>query len=794
MHEIDTHSIQVLEYPKVRAIIASFTLSPYGRRRVETMRPIFDRDEIETRLRRSAQMREIIRFEEAMPLDKSDDISELIDKARIEGVHLEPKQLLQVRSFLEIAAALHRYGKQDDRAEKFPDICEILSRFHPKRDIAATIGKAIDSDGSVTDNASRNLTRIRRELIAAEAHIKQHLDKILGSRRKHAGWQDDVITIRDGRFVIPVLSGDFQTSQGIVHDKSHSGATLFVEPSSAIPLNNKLRQLQQDERVEIDRILRELTALVGDAADDIKTDLNSYGLLDDVHARATFAIKIKAAPPAVSDSCKIDLIDARHPLLVYAAESNENIVPLDISLDRDTQGILVTGPNTGGKTVALKTIGLLTLMVMSGLEISADHKSTIGIYQQVFADIGDEQSIELSLSTFSSHVRNIIVAVNEADQKSLVLLDEIGAGTDPKEGAALAEVIILTLLEQGCNLIATTHYSQLKTLPLEIPSLVNASLEFDRQNLQPTFRLRIGHPGSSYAIDIAHRLGLPSEMAKKASQLLGSDERSLDNLIARLDEDLKTLNQRNRELEDRLAGAGRLEEFYRAQKEQLATKERELTKQFTEKFQQQLENGKEAINRLIKEIRETQAASRKIKESQQKLAGFEKEIADRKKVITPKRESDGRLLKKGDLVWIEKFKTEGEVIEMVGKKKARVAIGSASMVVDTIELERREQEPKGPKGGRRDAKVEATAAQGDFHPEIMLRGLTVEEALERLDKFLDDAVVAGIGQVYVVHGKGTGTLRRHLTTYLKNHKAIKSIRVGDWNEGGHGVTIARLKE
>jgi DNA mismatch repair protein MutS2 len=795
MHEIDAHSLKVLEFPRVREIIAGFTLSPYGKEQAENIRPIFDREIVGRSLRESAQMRDIIRFEEAMPLQRIEDTSELIEKSRVDGIHLESKGLLEIKLFLDTVCDLHTYGKSEERGEKFPDVTEIIGHFHPKREISKAIGKAIDSSGEIMNSASSTLAQIRRGMGDSEVKLKQHLERILSSRRKHAGWQDDVITVREGRFVIPVLSGDFRSNAGIVHDKSHSGATLYIEPNSAVPLNNKLRQLQQDERVEIDRILRDLTAMIGEAADDIKADLDTYGSLDSVHAKATFALKVDASSPEISEGNQLSLIDARHPLLIYAAGSCDGVVPLSISLDESNQAILVTGPNTGGKTVALKTIGLLTLMAMSGLEISADHKSQIRIYNKIYADIGDEQSLELSLSTFSSHIRNIIAAINDADENSLVLFDEIGAGTDPKEGVALAEVIILNLLERGCNLIATTHYSQLKTLPLDHSELLNASLEFDRENLQPTFRLKIGHPGASYAIDIARRLGLPSDMADQAAVLLGSGERSLDKLIAKLDDDLDYLQQRKRELEKRLTNTRYLEEKYQSRQDTIDRREKELSREYVEKLEKQLQEGKREIDSLVKEIRESQASSDKIKKSHKKLKSRSDEAGRLKKAAANQATADGRLLKKGDTVWIEKFDTEGEVVEMIGKKKAKIVVGSAFMTVDTIDLTRKKPREKTDKTKkyRRTNTIHAAAAEGEFSPELMLRGMTVEEALEALEKFLDDAVLAGVGQVYIIHGKGTGRLRKNLSTYLKSHRVVESIRVGDWNEGGHGVTIARLK-
>jgi len=796
MREIDTHSLGVLEFHRIREIIAGRTLSPYGKAQIDDLRPIFKRQRIEMRLRRSAQMRDIIRFEEAMPLERIDDISPLIEKARVEGMHLDPKGLLTVKSFLEITSALSAYGKSTERSEKFPDIVEILARFHPKRDIAKAIGKAIDPAGEILNSASSLLAGIRRDLGDIESRVKQQLSKLLGTRKKRAGWQDDVITIRNGRYVIPVLSNEFRTSEGIVHDKSHSGATLFVEPAAVIALNNKLRQLQQDERQEMDRILRELTALVGASANEINADLETYGILDAAHAKATFALKIGSHTPTIAKQVELNLIDARHPLLLYTATTHKHVIPLNIHLDENNQGILVTGPNTGGKTVALKTIGLLTIMAMAGLEIPADKKSKIGIYDQVYADIGDEQSLELSLSTFSSHIRNIIAAVNDADNKTLVLFDEIGAGTDPREGAALAEVIIVTLLNRGCHLIATTHYSQLKTLPLENPGLQNASLEFDRENLNPTFKLKLGIPGASYAIDIARRLGLPDHMAAQAEALLGSAERSVDSLISKLDTDLDRIHEQKEELEERLKQARALEDLYQSRSELLDRKEQETIAEITTVFEKQLKDDKLEIDRLIKQIRESQADRGKIKESQIELQKRSEKIDALKKTAAPRKsQTDARILKKGDRVWIEKFRTEGEVVEMIGKKKAKIAIGSAFMTVDTIDLTRRDgtSDTTARAAKRPSGKVRAEAATGEFNPEIMLRGMTVDEATERLDKFLDDAVVAGVAQVYIVHGKGTGALRKNLSAFLKAHRNVESIRIGNWNEGGHGITIARLK-
>lgn len=795
MQQIDSHTIQILEFPRIKEIISGLTLSPEGRTNVANLHPIFEADEIRLRLRRSAQMRDIIRFQEAMPLSQMDDITEFIDKAKVDGMRLDSKALLKIKLFVDTVGDLKKYGRAENRAEHFPDICDLLARFRVHAEISEAIAKAIDSAGDILDKASSNLARIRRELGDTENRVRQQLNKVLSSRQKHAGWQDDVITVRDGRYVIPVLSGDYKASEGVVHDKSQSGATFYIEPTATIEINNKLRRLQQNERIEIDRILREITALVGAASADLENNLENYGLLDFVHASAGFALKIDATSPIVTAHASMNLVEARHPLLVYAAEDKDDVIPLSIALDPDNQGILVTGPNTGGKTVALKTIGLLTLMVMSGLEISADKKSSLGIYKNIYADIGDEQSLELSLSTYSSHIRNIIAALDTADENSLILFDEIGAGTDPKEGAALAEIIIKHFLARGCHLIVTTHYSQLKSLPLEHPGLVNASLEFDRVNLKPTFRLIIGVPGSSYAIEVARRLGLPAEMAEQAAELLGSDERSVEKLIENLDSDLRQVSDEKRVLREKLAEVNISLAEARIEKEKFDQEKDRIKKEFVAKYDEQLHQSKRELDKLIKEIRQSQASTKKVKEAHRTIEKESHSISALKKEIAPRQEADFKELDPGQAVWIEKFKTEGEVVEMIGSKRVKVAINGAFMTLDTIDCIRRGDNKTDKKSGGKTSysNVRASSGDGGFSPEIMLRGMTVDEAMGKLEKFLDDAMLAGVGQVYVIHGKGTGKLRRKLSVFLKNHISVDSIRIGDWNEGGHGVTIARLK-
>ncbi|MBD3256829.1 endonuclease MutS2, partial [candidate division GN15 bacterium] len=454
---------------------------------------------------------------------------------------------------------------------------------------------------------------------------------------------------------------------------------------------------------------------------------------------------------------------------------------------------LITGPNTGGKTVALKTVGLMVLMAQTGLPIPAGDKSMVGVFPQVYADIGDEQSIELSLSTFSSHMKNIIHAVEQVTGDTLVLLDEIGAGPDPKEGAALAESIILHLVEQGARLLSSTHYSQLKTLALDHSEIENASLEFDRKTLAPTYRLQMGIPGSSYAVEIAGRLGMPEDICKHATTLLGTSERSLGELISSLENELKQVREDKADLTERLDKARRLEEYYKAQTAKLESEVEERRTEALKETEDLLEESRRELERMVAEIRRTQAEGKRVKDAHKYLRDTSdrvKELRRKDRQKTDKSQPvDPTRFSKGDRVRIISLDREGEVTEVLSGDRARVRVGAVNTVVELRNLERLQQ----PGGKQPTRPTAATPDVSDISPEIHLRGMTAEEGILALEQFLDRAVVAGLSQVYVVHGKGTGALRRALTEYLKGSREVDSIRLGNWNEGGAGVTIVKLK-
>ncbi len=786
MPGFDLHTLDVLEYPKIKSILRGLCLTPYGQNRVDEIAPLFDIEIIRCKLDEAAQMRDIVRFGEAFPLSQMDDITASITKSKTPGIFLDPSEMLKIKDLLEITDDLSQY-RRDDRAN-FPRISDYLNRLKTYPEIIKHISKTIDRDGSIFDDASARLKQLRMDIFDTKRKIVNRLEHILADRHKSPGWQDDTITQRDGRYVIPIVAGQFRADSGIIHDRSQSGATLFVEPSETVELNNKLGLNLQDERLEIDRILREITAKIGAVAEPLAVNCEIIGVLDAIHAAALLAVKTDSLRPRINSGAVLDIRFARHPLLMYYSKDRSAVIPNDISLGNGRLAIIVTGPNTGGKTVLLKTVGLMVLMVQSGLLVPADESSEFGLFGNIFADIGDEQSIELSLSTFSSHIRQIIFAVRNATERTLILLDEIGAGTDPKEGAALAESVLQKLVALKSKVIVTTHYSQLKTLPMLHPEMENASFEFDRKTLKPTFRLLTGIPGASYAVEIAHRLGMPDDIADNATRLLGKGERSLTGLIESMESELTILKKDKVALEEKLKNAGQLEDFYHQQVNKLKEEADSARKAHLQELDSLLNSTRIEVERLVKEIRESKASQETVRQTHTFLKESRTKVDKLKSKYTPK-SPPTETLQPGDTVAIESLRKEGEFVEMIGGDRARVRIGNILMTLNISDLKKITDFKTTPAVNSNIGMRDLTAPG----PEIHLRGMTVEEAREALDKFLDSALMTGLKQIYVVHGKGTGTLRKTMTEFLKKHPAVDSLRLGNWNEGGAGVTVVTLK-
>ncbi|HOP07115.1 MAG TPA: endonuclease MutS2 [candidate division Zixibacteria bacterium] len=787
---IDPHTLKTLEFDKVITAIEGYCLTVYGHDPVRAIAPTTDRERTRNRLAEISQMMDVIRFEIAFPLYRiDDDCREVLRKSTVEGGFIDPPEMLAVLRLVNDSIRLHEY--EPDERDKWPTIDNYLRGLRAFPELRDDINRAIDNDGTVKDNASPALRHIRIELANTRRKIMARLENILSTREKKTGWQDDVVTQRNSRYVIPVPSSRYDSNFGILHDRSQSGATFFVEPQETVEMNNRINLLMQEERMEIDRILRALTAEIGMRSQALIENTRLIGELDRIHASATLGVKIEAHSPQLTEEASVELINSRHPLLIIQLGDVKKVIPTSFTLGDDYQIVLVTGPNTGGKTITLKTIGLSVLMAMAGLPISADEKSRIGDFRQVHADIGDEQSIELSLSTFSSHITNIIHSLDDAGPRTLLLFDEIGAGTDPKEGSALAEAIINFGIEQQARIVATTHYSELKTMAMEHPEIENASLEFNRETLAPTYTLQMGIPGSSYAVEIARRLGMPTSICDRAGEILGESERSLTELIATLQEDLAQIRKDRQELSKRLAKANAQEQFYRMEMERIQKDVDNRKQNSLEETETFLRETRKEIERLVAELRDSQASKESVKKFHHALQKREKELGKVKRKENKQDSSSPGDFQPGDIVTILSLGKTGELEQLIGSDRARVKVGNIATTVELRNLKKEQSDASGKTPGS----IPKLVSEDDrISPEIHLRGMTVEEAIESLERYLDRAVLAGLNQVYVVHGKGTGRLRRALTEFLRSHRDVASLRLGDWNEGGAGVTIVKLKE
>lgn len=783
----DSHTLEVLEFPKILELISGRCMTPFGRAVVEEIGPLSDTDEIERCGTEISQMKDIIIFGQAFPLYRLEDCRELLRTSQTEGVFIDPEEMLKVLELVEVSMDIHDYDVE--RREHFPTIAVYLEKVRAFPELKKEIRRSIDEDGHIRDSASSKLKQARIDLANSRRRIMARLQNMQADQPKQAGYQDDVVTMRNGRYVITVPSHRYKSSLGILHDRSQTGATLYIEPQETVELNNRINMLMQEERLEMDRILRAITAEIATRSEALLENTRLIGSLDAIHACAEFSKRTEGNRATGADRASFNLIEVRHPLLLMQAGKAEDVVQNSLELNETRQAILVTGPNTGGKTIVLKTVGLAVVMAQSGLHISADEKSSVGLFTNVLADIGDEQSIELSLSTFSSHMVNLIRGVKQASEDTLLLFDEIGAGTDPREGAALAEAIILHAIDHGARLLVSTHYSQLKTLAMDHPELENASLEFDRKTLAPTYRLRLGIPGSSYAVEIARRLGLPDELCGVAFDLVGSSEKSLTNLIASLEGELAIVRKDRADLTERLARATELEQYYKVRSENLKNDIEQEKKQALQETEQFLDQTRREIEALVAEIRHSQADQSKVKEFHHQVKSRQKRARDLRNKMRPAPSAPDRF-DVGNRVEILSLSQKGEIDELIGKNKARVKVGNVLTTVDIRNL-RKLNQPAGPAPQPTSARV---SVDSDLSPEIHLLGMTGDEAKEAMDKFLDQASLAGLSQVYVVHGKGTGALRRILTAYLKGRREVDSIRLGNWNEGGSGVTIVKLKK
>lgn len=760
--------------------------SPLGQERARNLVPSTDYEEVVRLQEETDEAAKVLRLKGNVPLGGIYDIRPHVKRAVIGGM-LSPHELNQTASTVHASRQMKRFINDMAEETELPILTVLAEEIIVLADVEDKIKQAIDESGEVLDSASDALRTLRQQLRTREARVRERLESMIRSSNAQKMLSDAIITIRNDRYVIPVKQEYRGHYGGIVHDQSSSGQTLFIEPQSVVQLNNELQEIRIKEHQEIERILIELSLLVGEYHDELLHIVKILADLDFMFAKARYSHKIKGTKPSVNDKGIIKLFQARHPLIAI-----EEIVPNTITLGEDYTTIVITGPNTGGKTVTLKTLGLCTLMAQAGLQIPALDGSEIAVFDAVYADIGDEQSIEQSLSTFSSHMVNIVDILKRVDFNSLVLFDELGAGTDPQEGAALAISILDEVYKRGARVIATTHYPELKAYGYNREGVINASVEFDVETLSPTYKLLIGVPGRSNAFEISKRLGLNDSVIEKAKGYISADSNQVENMIASLETSKRLAEREAEEAHELLQAAELLHKDL--QKQMVAYYERkdELVEKAKEKAAVIVEKAREEAEDVIRDLRKLRLEkSAEVKEhelidARRRLAEAapEKSIKKTTKAKAPKHD-----FQPGDEVKVTTFGQKGHLIKKSSDQEWEVQIGILKMKVKESDMEYIET-PK-PKEVRQVAMVKGRDSHVGL--ELDLRGERYEAALMRVEKYIDDALLAGYPRVSIIHGKGTGALMRGVQEYLKNHRSVKRARFGEAGEGGTGVTIVEFK-
>ena len=788
-------SLRVLEFNKIIELLKSKASSSLGLKYIEELVPSSDFEEVKYMQQETSETQSILTKRGYVGLQGIHDIEDKVKRAGV-GASLDPGSLIMIADTLRAARTLRNsLSGSDEEDFNYPIIQSLSNGLYAYREIEDAIYNAIISELEISDNASSTLRDIRRRIVQKNQSIRSKLNSIISSTTYQKYLQDAIISVRGDRFVVPVKAEYRSQVAGIVHDQSSSGATLFIEPMSIVDMNNELRQLRLSEQEEIERILSELSAMIGEISGELISNQEILGKLDFAFAKGKLSVEMRAIEPVLNEEKYFHIKNGRHPMI-----DKRDVVPNTVYLGKDFDTLVITGPNTGGKTVTIKTVGLFALMTQSGLHIPADFGTSMCVYDNVFADIGDEQSIEQSLSTFSSHMTNTVSILNEVTSDSLVIFDELGAGTDPVEGAALAIAILEDVNMAGAKCIATTHYSELKNYALTKNGVENAAVEFDVDTLSPTYRLLIGVPGKSNAFEISKKLGLSEYVINRAKEFINTDNIELEDVLQNVEknrlkaeEDRLEAEKLKKEIEDIKAEyEGRLERVM-AQREKIISKAKSEAFSITRQAKEQSEN-------ILKELRklETEMAS---KQKQQKIEALRKELSDSmgnlqpsvKSMIVPKVSSkEIKDLKPGDDVKVVTLNQDGTVVSVDKKKKeALVQIGIMKMTLPFKSLQQIQKDKKSTV--TKTTRKIISEKSGKVKGEVDLRGMNLEEAIMEVEKYLDDACVAGLETVTIIHGIGTGVLKKGLQDILKRNKHVKSKRPGEYGEGGAGVTIVTLR-
>ncbi|MEK5216357.1 endonuclease MutS2 [Psychrobacillus sp. FSL H8-0487] len=786
---IAERALRTLEYFKIRDEVSNYCTSSIGRSHIDNLIPSVEFTVVRKLLEEMDEGMTILRLRGNVPMGGMTDIRPHAKRAQIGGM-LSPTELMEIASTIRASKILRQFLENVAESEdvKIPHFIEKKEAIPILTALEHEINDCIDENGAVLDSASSTLRSIRQQLRIQVSRVREKLESYTRGANAAKMLSDSIITIRNDRYVIPVKSEYRSHYGGIIHDQSSSGQTLFVEPSAVVQINNDIRSLRVKEQEEINRILIKLTAEVEIVGHDIFVLVSVLGEIDVILAKAKYGQAQKCTMPIINNEGYIRLVKARHPLIPL-----ETAVPNTIEFGKDITTIVITGPNTGGKTVTLKTVGLCTLMAQSGLPIPALDGSEVALFESVFADIGDEQSIEQSLSTFSSHMVNIVDILKKYDDKSLIIFDELGAGTDPQEGAALAISILDAVHGTGARVMATTHYPELKAYGYNRPGVANASVEFDIETLSPTYKLLIGVPGRSNAFEISERLGLPAYIINQAQTFTGTDRGEVNSMIASLENSRRQAEKDAEETEAHLVEARKVKADVELRLAELEQSKEKLEQKAKDKAKKIVDEARREAEDIISELRKMQSNTHNFVK--------EHELIDAKKRLdaalpdNPVLKKQKKLnemakeLKSGDEVKVLSFGQKGTLLEKLSKTEWSVQIGMLKMKLDESDLEFVKPE-------KQKQTVSVNSIRGrdtNVKLELDLRGERYEDAIMRTEKYLDDALLSNYPRISIIHGKGTGVLRQAIQQFLKNHSRVKSYRFGEAGEGGHGVTVVELK-
>ena len=792
-------TLKTLEFDKIREMLASHALTEGAKEAALALSPTSDMDEVLARLRKTTDAKRLMNIKGMPPFGDVKNMEDICDRAE-KGAILTPRELLDAANVLRTSRALLEYIKVNKLFDTVLD--EIFERMIPNKKTEDAVLRAIISEELIADDASPELADIRRKMRVANNKIKDILQRYVGNSSYSKYLQENIVTTRNGRYVVPVKAECKGEVKGLVHDTSSSGATLFVEPIAVVDANNELRVLESREEKEIEKILATLSAMVAEVADAIWLNFKNITELALIFAMGELSFKMNAAPAAIVDDehREIVLHGSRHPLI-----NKDKVVPTNIEIGDGYDTMIITGPNTGGKTVTLKTLGLFALMTQSGLHIPTKDDSRICIFDNILVDIGDEQSIEQSLSTFSSHMVNIVSIMEQVGPRSLVLFDELGVGTDPVEGAALAVSVIESVREKGAMCAATTHYAELKIYALDTPGVRNASCEFDVETLKPTYKLVIGTPGRSNAFAISSKLGLSPEIVRRAEALVSSDNRRFEDVIEKLDQNRIQMEKERAEAEELRS---EYERFKREAEKEIRAKLAKADKELADasaKAAALVESAKLSSDFVLAELdkvrrqRESQNLGAELERTRREIRQHLRENESKFNPVDEKTNEDyvlPRPLRKGDNVFIVNIGKNGVLVDAPDKSgNVNVRAGIISMKTKVANLRLIEDEATviGKDKEARRASDYTVKVSRDFKSEIDLRGMMGDEAWLLVDKYLDEAMVAGIRSVRLIHGKGTGALKNALWKFLRSDRRIASFRIGQYGEGDGGVTIVELK-